>query len=129
MAAAFGKIGLMGRPEQRGLDDILPQLLDLLARHDVEVILEEPLGAAAPDAGLPLLPTADIGAAVDLVIVVGGDGSLLGAARALAVSGTPVLGVNRGRLGFLTDFTPDDMAQQIPEVVSLHPGTCTAELQ
>ena len=43
----------------------------------------------------------------DLVIV-GGDGSLLGAARALAKFNTPVLGINRGRLGFLTDISPDD---------------------
>lgn len=108
----------MGRPEQRGLDDILPQLLGILVQHDVEVVLEESLGAALPGAGLPLLGSCEIGAAVDLVIVVGGDGSLLSAARTLAVSNTPVLGVNRGRLGFLTDFTPDDMAQQIPEVLA-----------
>ncbi len=41
---------------------------------------------------------------VDLVIVVGGDGSLLHAARALVKYNTPVIGVNRGRLGFLTDI-------------------------
>ncbi len=51
------------------------------------------------------------------MIVVGGDGSLLSAARTLAKYDTPVLGVNRGRLGFLTDIMPDDIAQQIPAVL------------
>lgn len=118
MAAAFRKIGLMGRPDQRGMEDVLPQLLDLLSRHDVEVVLEDALDAALPNAGLPLADASAIGEAVDLVIVVGGDGSLLSAARTLAVSGTPVLGVNRGRLGFLADITPDDMTEQIPAVLA-----------
>ncbi|NND69689.1 MAG: NAD(+) kinase [Halioglobus sp.] len=118
MAGAFRKIGLMGRPELHGMEELLTQLLDLLSQHDVEVVLEKSLGVAVPGAGVPLAETSAIGEAIDLAIVVGGDGSLLGAARTLAASGTPVLGVNRGRLGFLTDFTPDDMAQQIPPVLA-----------
>ncbi len=51
------------------------------------------------------------------MIVVGGDGSLLSAARTLAKYDTPVLGVNRGRLGFLTDIMPDEISSQVPAVL------------
>ena len=107
----------MGRPEQRGMEDVLPQLLELLAGHAVDVVLEDTLGAVLPDNSVPRASASAIGEAVDLAIVVGGDGSLLSAARTLAASGTPVIGVNRGRLGFLTDISPDDMAEQIPAVL------------
>ena len=53
-----------------------------------------------------------------LVIVVGGDGSMLGAARALAKHRVPVLGINRGSLGFLTDIRPDELEEKVAEVLS-----------
>lgn len=98
--------------------EVLSRLLDLLAQHEVQVVLEESLGAVIADHRLPLVSAASIGEQADMAIVVGGDGSLLAAARNLAKSGTPVLGVNRGRLGFLTDITPDEMSQQIPAVLA-----------
>ena len=61
-----------------------------------------------------------LGQLCDLVVVVGGDGSLLGAARTLCHSGTLVLGVNRGRLGFLTDISPDELEARVGEVLDGH---------
>lgn len=58
-----------------------------------------------------------MGEICDLVIVVGGDGSLLGAARSLAMSNVPVLGVNRGNLGFLTDIKPTELEEKVGEVL------------
>ena len=58
---------------------------------------------------LPTLTAAQMGDSCDLVIVIGGDGTLLHAARALAASGTPILGVNLGRLGFLVDLSANDI--------------------
>ncbi|MCT9925460.1 NAD(+)/NADH kinase, partial [Enterococcus faecalis] len=57
------------------------------------------------------------GEVVDLVIVVGGDGSLLHAARALVKYNTPVIGVNRGRLGFLTDIKPTEVIFKLDQVL------------
>ncbi len=58
------------------------------------------------------------GTVADLAIVVGGDGSMIGASRNLARTGTPVIGVNRGHLGFLTDLRPDSCEQDLQEVLS-----------
>jgi len=59
-----------------------------------------------------------MGEVCDLVVVVGGDGSLLGAARNLAQSNVPVLGVNRGNLGFLTDISPAEIEEKVGEVLN-----------
>ena len=59
-----------------------------------------------------------MGEQCDLVIVVGGDGSLLHAARDLVDYGVPILGVNRGRLGFLTDISPDELEDRVADVLA-----------
>lgn len=117
MQESFKKIGLAGRRRQRGLTGVLRQLLELLEGRGLEIVLEDKLGDVLPDCNQPLATLEDIGRTADLVIVVGGDGSLLSAARTLAKFDIPVLGVNRGRLGFLTDVSPDDIAKQIPAVL------------
>jgi NAD+ kinase len=117
MQVSFKKIGLAGRSRQRGLTGVLRLLLDLLEERGLEVVLEDSLGEVLPDHKQRTANLEEIGQEADLVIVVGGDGSLLSAARIMAQFDTPVLGVNRGRLGFLTDIMPDDIAQQIPAVL------------
>lgn len=117
MQGSFHKVGLVGRSQQEGLDAVLSELLVLLASRGHEVLLEDRLGEVVPDHGVRLANRNEIGQESDLVIVAGGDGSLLSAARTLAKYDTPVLGVNRGRLGFLTDITPDRIAQEVPRVL------------
>jgi len=70
-----------------------------------------------PGHGLQVASKKLLGEICDLVIVVGGDGSLLGAARELAKSKIPLLGVNRGRLGFLTDISPADLEERLEKVL------------
>lgn len=117
MQSSFKKIGLVGRSQQRGLQEVLQQLLTLLESRGLEVLLEDCLGDLVPAHSQRLTTRDEIGLEADLVIVVGGDGSLLSAARTLAKYETPVLGINRGRLGFLTDITPDEMARHVPDVL------------
>lgn len=117
MQSSFRKIGLAGRKRQRGVAGVLKQLLALLKSRGLEVVLENTLGDVVAAHEQPLASLEEIGEQADLVIVVGGDGSLLSAARTLAKFSIPVLGVNRGRLGFLTDISPDDIAKQIPAVL------------
>lgn len=61
---------------------------------------------------------AAFGKRADLVIAIGGDGTMLYAARLVATSGVPLLGINRGRLGFLTDVSPDDMLARLDDVLA-----------
>ena len=120
MQVTFKKIGLVGRSRQRGLTGVLRLLMELLEARGLEVLLEDTLGQVVPSHQCRLASLETIGQEADLVVVVGGDGSLLSAARTLSKYETPVLGVNRGRLGFLTDITPDDISQKIPEVLDGH---------
>lgn len=118
MQTRFDRIGLVGRSQQEGLREVLQELIVLLQGLDRELILEQRLAELVPETSLPCGSLEDIGEDSDLVIVVGGDGSLLSAARTLARYETPVLGINRGRLGFLTDISPDDMHSQVPAVLA-----------
>ncbi|MBT4522852.1 MAG: NAD(+) kinase, partial [Halieaceae bacterium] len=120
MPAPFNTIGLLGRSQQEGLEPVLAQLLDLLGDRNAGVMLEDKLAGLVTGFDSCLATREEIGQRADLAIVVGGDGSLLSAARTLAKYETPVLGVNRGRLGFLTDITPDEISQQVPAVLDGH---------
>ncbi len=66
----------------------------------------------------PVLDRARLAQQCDLAIVVGGDGTLLNAARSLAESNVAVLGVNLGRLGFLVDVSPDEMTHQLDQIMA-----------
>ncbi len=117
MQPSFQSIGLVGRSQQAGIAPVLEELAALLQRLGLHIVLEDRLAELLPGLDLPLATRDQIGGDTDLVIVVGGDGSLLSAARTLAKYETPVLGVNRGRLGFLTDISPDEIDQQVPRVL------------
>ncbi|MGY0215908.1 NAD(+) kinase [Endozoicomonadaceae bacterium StTr2] len=113
----FKHIGVIGRPGSDRIEATLKRLCTYLLGRGAQVVLEEPLTELMPDHGLDTCTRDKMGEVCDLVIVVGGDGSLLGAARALAKYQVPVLGVNRGRLGFLTDISPDQLEEQLDEVL------------
>ena len=117
-AGSFRTIGLMGRLGSEQVLETLVQLRELLLSRGCSVLLE-PEFASRLGAEQGCVRTRDrIGRESDLVIVVGGDGSMLGAARTLARHDVPVLGVNRGRLGFLTDVTPQNLETEIDGVLS-----------
>jgi NAD+ kinase len=84
----------------------------LLSRH-VDVLVSDDAHFALEPAGVSRVPEDTMGERADLIIAIGGDGTLLYAARLVARHGVPLLGVNRGRLGFLTDIMPNDMFPSI----------------
>ncbi|MDR5901520.1 MULTISPECIES: NAD(+) kinase [Halomonas] len=116
----FHHIGLIGRLGSAGVVETLKRLMRFLDERGLHVIVEDRTATVLLDHGHPEASRRMLGELCDLVIVVGGDGSLLGAARTLCHSGTLVLGVNRGRLGFLTDISPDELEERVGEVLEGH---------
>ncbi len=117
MRPVFRYVGVVARSDHEAVIATLRDVLQVLEAHGVQVILEVDTAAWV---GLPHLQKAGLsllGEMVDLVIVVGGDGSLLRVARTLAVHHKPVLGVNRGRLGFLTDISPDELTEGLQAIL------------
>lgn len=108
---AFQRIALMGRTGIEGIPDTLMALKDYLLSLNKEVVLEENAAQMMNDHDLKTLPASKLNQHADLLIVVGGDGSMLNAAHIAVPQDLPVLGVNRGRLGFLTDIHPHDLTK------------------
>jgi NAD+ kinase len=113
MTIHFTRIGLIGKTNDRKVAFTLQALAQQLQRHQAEILLDAGIAHLLPDAGHRVVERAELGGLCDLAIVVGGDGTLLNAARSLAESDVAVLGVNLGRLGFLVDVSPEDMTQQL----------------
>lgn len=113
----FRNIGLIAKSESEQALYSLRQLVHYLQGRDAHVILDRELSSALPELKLQAASRAQMGESCDLVIVVGGDGCLLGAARALSRYGVPVLGINRGRLGFLTDILPSEIESRVGQVL------------
>ncbi|GAC1459593.1 MAG: NAD(+) kinase [Steroidobacteraceae bacterium] len=100
---------IVGRFSDARIAESVAALLPHLASRGVQALAAE--GAPLGEAGrrVTRIPEREIGARADLVVAIGGDGTLLYAARLLCGHKVPLLGVNRGRLGFLTDVMPQDM--------------------
>lgn len=105
----FRKVALLGRQRVEGIEETLLAVRDYLGQLSVEVVLEPDTAELVPDADLPIFSKELICKNCDLLLVVGGDGSMLNAAHIAINYGLPVLGINRGRLGFLTDIRPDEL--------------------
>ncbi|HNN86984.1 MAG: NAD(+) kinase [Pseudomonadales bacterium] len=120
MADCFERIGLVSRKGSRQVTDTLVALAAFLRARGAKLILESETHAVL-GATVDCEQVCDrerLGEYCDLVIVVGGDGSMLGVARALCRQSIPVLGINRGSLGFLTDIAPDEIEQRVSDVLS-----------
>jgi NAD+ kinase len=96
--------------------DILVRLCDFLGQKDCTVMPEKSCAGALGEEIYPLYKFEELQDA-DLAIVIGGDGTLLNAARNLAPYGVPIVGINMGRLGFLVDVSPDDLLGSLQEIL------------
>jgi len=113
MALPAQACALIGRFSDPRVAESALALLPHLKKRGVRALLPEsdPLVASADLADR--VPEAEIANHADLVIAIGGDGTLLYAARLVARRGVPLMGINRGRLGFLTDVLPKDMFDSV----------------
>ena len=115
---AFKRIGLVGRPGHRGVVETLKKLEEVLKGFDVKVMIDEASSELTPGHGFEVVSRDSLGTHCDLVMVVGGDGSMLSVAKTLASHDVSVLGVNRGRLGFLTDILPEELEERLVQILA-----------
>ncbi len=116
--ASFDTIGLVGRVGNPMVVETVAAVAAYLNRAGVRTVVEDDTARMVADGALEAVPRERLGKDADLIIVVGGDGSILGVARDLAHTGVPVLGVNRGGLGFLADVSPDQIEPKIAAVLN-----------
>lgn len=115
MAKPFARIGLFAKQSTNNAP-AFNTLIDFLSQHKLELLIETD-SARISDTILPTKPREELAKHVDLVMVLGGDGSLLNAARAVVPFNVPILGVNRGRLGFLADIPPQELETQLTPIL------------
>lgn len=117
MAEGFKQVGLVAKSGDPRVSEILTDLAALLTERGIDLVLEDRVAEempAWPHATSDLTAIAD---QVDLIIVVGGDGTMLKAARSLAARPVPLVGINLGRLGFLTDIAAGEALRDVGTIL------------
>lgn len=114
---AFKKIALVGKPGSKAAQESIDVLCKLISELGLDVYLPESDKYDFPSGQATKIPFESIGDYCELVIVVGGDGSMLKTARDLIDSKVPMLGINRGHLGFLTDIRPTEVDSRVPPIL------------
>jgi NAD+ kinase len=115
---AFSRVALVGKYQADGIEEHLKDLGKLLRDLGCEVFLE---AATAQHLGLkdfPAKTAENFAGAIDLVVVLGGDGTMLGIGRQLAGSNVPLVGINMGRLGYMTDIPIQSVQAILPKIIA-----------
>jgi len=114
----FRHAALVGKYQAQGMRPLLEDIAHLLSRQGLEVSIEEASALATGIGDYPCLPMAQLGRQCDLVVVIGGDGTMLGIAREMAPYGVPMIGINQGRLGFITDVPVQSFHEALLAILS-----------
>ncbi|SAI32830.1 inorganic polyphosphate/ATP-NAD kinase [Bordetella ansorpii] len=104
----FPTVALIGRHQDSGLDGALRALANAITQAGRKVLIEADTARNTQVHEYPVADLQEIGRSASLAVVMGGDGTVLGAARHLAPYGVPLVGINHGRLGFITDIPVQD---------------------
>ncbi|OGS97405.1 MAG: NAD kinase [Gallionellales bacterium RIFCSPLOWO2_02_FULL_57_47] len=113
MKFPFQNVALIGKHKAPEIAEPLLRLAAFLASRGLTVVVDSLTAEHLKDSPYPAMTLDEIGSVVDLAIVLGGDGTMLNIARTLSPRHVPLVGVNQGRLGFLTDLTLDNMQDSI----------------
>jgi NAD+ kinase len=118
MQTPFHTVGLVGKYDNPGMHDSVCKLAEFLRARGHAVMLASQTAERLNIQDCPHRNLHDLARESDVVVVLGGDGTMLSIARELAGHNAPLIGINQGRLGFLTDITVDDMYDAIAEILS-----------
>jgi len=117
MPAAFKTVAVVGKSDAANLPDVLDQLSGLLRARRIRILMDPLTAGVSRTAPDKVLDLEELPAKADLNVVVGGDGTLIACARLMAERGVPLVGVNLGRLGFLTDIPADAIEGAVTSVL------------
>lgn len=119
MKTAFRTVALVGKYQDPGVADAVLEVASFLSARGLSVWIEQDTAGSIPTlcAGCAARDDVAIGEGADLVVVLGGDGTMLHAARTFGQRGVPLVGVNRGRLGFLTDISRDEAVRHLADIL------------
>ena len=117
MTTPIKHIGIVSKPKKAEVREIVPALLEWLRTRNIEVFIDRETGAIM-ETKKHCLSRNEMPERVDLLIVLGGDGTLLATARALNRKPVPILAVNLGGLGFLTEITREELIPTLESVVA-----------
>ena len=120
MTSEFRRVGIVSKFSDTTIGATIETLANFLTARKHKVVLDESAAKTLPGTQFETTTIEQLGKCCDLVIVVGGDGTLLHTARSIAAHNIPLVGINLGRLGFLTDISPDDMLQRLEEILNGH---------
>ncbi len=118
MPQVFKSIALVGNAKDLRVAECMLGLAAHFQARGVPVLVDPSVGLAFKAGSVMLCPEQSFATRADLIVAIGGDGTLLYAARLVAGHSVPLLGVNRGRLGFLTDVSPNSMLEDVDTVLA-----------
>jgi len=117
MNKRFSRIVLVGKVEDARVADSMATLARHLLARGLAVHCDDSIEPDCLPDGVERRPAADLARDADLIVAIGGDGTMLYAAQLAIGRDIPLLGINRGRLGFLTDVLPDEMIESLDAVL------------
>jgi NAD+ kinase len=115
MGNEFQKVAILGRHDDPRVAEAMTVLVDHLTKAGVEVLAADEMTLDIP---VTRVAESTLSAHTDLMIAIGGDGTMLYSGRFAREGNVPLLGINRGRLGFLADVTPDDMLASLDHILN-----------
>lgn len=118
MAERFRHVAIVGKHQAPGIGPVLEEIAEFLCSQGLDVALETDTALNTGLTDYEALPADELGRQCDLAVVIGGDGTMLGFAREMARYGIPLLGINQGRLGFITDIPTERWRESLAPVLA-----------
>jgi NAD+ kinase len=118
MSSRFRHAAIVGKYQARGIRPLLEEIAQFLVAQGLEVSFERDTADAVGVADYDTVSIEQLGRDCDLAVVVGGDGTMLGIARELARYNMPLVGINQGRLGFITDVALDQYTEALAPILA-----------
>ncbi len=118
MTEKFKSIGIIAKYNDKLVVETVRSLHDFLLSNDIKICVDKDANECLDNIETHCVDIKQMHQHIDLAIVVGGDGTLLAAAQSMVNHDIPIIGINRGRLGFLTNILPENMHQDLKQILS-----------